>query len=199
MLPIAVEPCARSRDVQALPVVGFRRQRLGRLHALDQFRLERLVGGGRQHAGAKRMRHRKVGMVGDDRIRRGQRVGLIGVQQLERVVQAIDRWLRGVRNGIAPFVEFGHIRLSMQIGGRDMSPKLPAPDHPLCGGGQKKSRPVRPAPHRWETIDNARGCGVEFPILPWTEGALAGRPHRLYQPQRARRPDASRSKGPNLL
>ena len=45
--PIAVELCAHRGNMHPLAVVGVRGQRFGRLHALHQFRLERLVGRGR--------------------------------------------------------------------------------------------------------------------------------------------------------
>ena len=94
--PIAVEPRAHRGNMRPLAVVGFRRQRFGRLHALDQFRLERLVGRGRQRAGAKGVCHRKVRMVDDDPVDLGQRVGLIGMQQVERMIECVDRLLPAI-------------------------------------------------------------------------------------------------------
>jgi len=42
------------------------------------------------------MRHRKVRMVDDDPVDLGQRVGLIGMQQVERMVECVDRPLSPV-------------------------------------------------------------------------------------------------------
>ena len=106
--PIAVEPRTHRGNVHPLAVVGLRRQRFGRLHALDQFRLERLVGRGRQRAGAKGVRHREVRMVGDDLVDLGQRVGLIGMQQVARLIERVDRLLLAIRNRVTPLVELGH-------------------------------------------------------------------------------------------
>ena len=106
--PFAVEPGAERSDVGSLPFVGFRRQRLGQSHALDQFRLERLVGRGREGACAKCMRHGEAGMVGDDLVDHRQRIGLVGMQEVAGLVQCIDRRLVVVGNGIAALVFFAH-------------------------------------------------------------------------------------------
>ncbi len=39
------------------------------------------------------MRHRKVRMVGDDPVDLGHGIGLIGVQQIERMIERVDRLL----------------------------------------------------------------------------------------------------------
>ena len=102
--PIAVEPRTHCGNMHALSVVGLRRQRFCRLDALDQFRFERLVGRRRQRASAKGVCHRKVGVLGDDLVDRSQRVGLIGMQHLEGLIERVDRLLPAIGDGVAMLV-----------------------------------------------------------------------------------------------
>ena len=91
--PVAVKPSARRGNVCSLAVVGSCRQRFGRLHALDELRLKGLVGCGGQSAGAKGMRHGEIGIIRDDSVDLGQWIGLVRMQQIDRMIERIDRLL----------------------------------------------------------------------------------------------------------
>jgi hypothetical protein len=94
--------------VPALAVVGSRRQRLGGFEAAQQLRLESLVERGGEHAGAEGVRHRASGLLGDDRVDVGDRVGLVGVQLHRSGFQAANGGGRGARHGVAPLVGGAH-------------------------------------------------------------------------------------------
>ena len=107
-LEVAVEPGARRGDVQPLAVVGLGDQGLGGRDALRELALESAVAGGRQHAGAERMGHDEVRMIGQDGVDLDHRIGLISVQQGDRTFQPAHGVGGRGGNGIAPDIGQWH-------------------------------------------------------------------------------------------
>ncbi len=86
-LQFAIGPLPRAGDVGAFPRIGPRREPFRRREAPPQLRIEGLVRDGGEDAGAERMTHHAVGLLLEQRIDLGDRIGLVGVQLRDRDVE----------------------------------------------------------------------------------------------------------------